>query len=338
MENLKELLEESNKIHLENHGNKVWFGRCIFLSWYCKLGTCKFCFRSTQKSRIHDEKTARRSLSSVLVETLLSKKLNWKIEFLTGGYGIFSVKELIDIMKKVSEVYGEKIWINLGAVEKQDLELFKPYLKGIVASIETVNPELHNKICPDKAIQPYEKMFSYSKDLKKSMTIVIGLGEKKEDFENLAEFIEKNKLERITFYALKPVKGTPYTKGPTTEDYVWWIAKTRIRFPKLQIITGTTYNRVAEIEKYNTKDEIYLLMKAGANAITKFPATKKFNTEAAKKIEAQIKKADRVFTSTLTKIPKVNWDKEIDSLSLDEKLKEQMKIQIKEYLHRMGKE
>ncbi|MDD5178540.1 MAG: radical SAM protein [Candidatus Nanoarchaeia archaeon] len=333
METLKELLEKSNKIHLDNHGNKVWFGRCIFLSWYCKVGTCKFCYRSTQKSRIKHEENARRSLASLLIETLLSKKLNWRIEFLTGGYGIYSTKELVAIMKHVSESYGEKIWLNLGAIKKEDLEKFRPYIKGIVSSIETINEKLHNKVCPDKAIKPYEEMFSYTGNLKKSMTIVIGLGEKKEDFEDLAKFIEKHKLDRITFYALKPVKDTPYTAGPSTEDYVWWIAKTRIRFPKLQIIAGTTYERAAE-NKY--KDEIYLLMKAGANAITKFPATKKFNTEAAKNIEKQIKKAGREFTSSLTKLPKTNWDKEIDSLSLEDELKKDMKEKLKEYMKRMS--
>ncbi|MDD5253905.1 MAG: radical SAM protein [Candidatus Nanoarchaeia archaeon] len=336
MENLKELLEKSNKIYLENHENKVWFGRCIFLSWYCKLGTCKFCYRSTQKSRIHDEKNARRSLSSILIEALISKKLNWKVEFLTGGYGIYETEDLVNITKLVSEVYGEKIWLNLGAIKEEDLKKFKPYIKGVVSSIETVNKDLHNKVCPDKNIEPYEEMFSYSKDLKKSITIVIGLGEKREDFDKLKEFIKKHRLDRITFYALKPVKGTPYVKGPSTEDYVWWIAKTRINFPKLQIIAGTTYNRASGKEA--NKDEIYLLMKAGVNALTKFPATKKFNTEAARDIEKQIKKSGREFTGTLTKMPEINWDKEIDNLNLDSKLKEDMKINIKQYIKRMGKE
>ncbi|MBM3199323.1 radical SAM protein [Candidatus Woesearchaeota archaeon] len=336
MEDFNQLLEESNKTFLENFKPEVWFGKCIFISWYCDVGTCQFCFRSTQKSRIGFAQRARRSVASILSEALIAKNMGWRVEFLTGGYRIYPLQDLVNIAKLVSQVYGEKVWLNLGALKEEELESFKPYIKGIVSSIETINPELHDKICPNKPIKPYEEMFSYSKDLRKSITIVIGLGEKKEDFELLAEFIEKHKLDRITFYALKPVKGTPYTHGPDSKYYAWWIAKTRVRFPKLQIIAGTTYKRIMCEDDCDTKDEIKLLMLAGANAVTKFPATKKFGSIAAKKIEEGIEKSGRKFTSTLTKMPEVDWDAEVDNLIIGEDVKEKLRPVLKDYLKNMS--
>ncbi len=306
--------------------NKTWFGRCIFLSWYCDVGTCKFCYRSTQKNRIKHAEHAKRSIGSILVEALLAKNLGWRIEFLTGGYKIFPMNELVEITRLVSSVYSEKIWLNLGVLSKQDLDTFRPYIKGIVASIECINPKLHKQICPDKEIKPYEEMFSYANDLKKSITIVIGLGEVREDFSLLQQFIEKHKLDRITFYALKPVKDTPYTKGPSTEDYVWWIKQTRDNFPDLEIIAGTTAKRVNEISQ---------ILKAGANAITKFPATKKFGSPEAIMFEQQVKDADREFVSTLTKLPDVDWSAQIDALDISSELKQEVREKLDMYLERM---
>ncbi|MBI4981301.1 radical SAM protein [Candidatus Woesearchaeota archaeon] len=326
----KELVQKAEQVYRDNFTNECWYGRCIFLSWYCDLGTCKFCFRSTQKHKIKFAPDAQRTLSSVLVEALLCKKLGWRIEFLTGGYRIFPIETLVEITRLVSKVYGEKIWLNLGVISLGDLKRFKPYVKGIVSSIETINPKLHQQVCPDKPIEPYEKMFEYAAGFKKSMTIVIGLGEKKSDFKLLAEFITKHKLDRITFYALKPVKGTLFEKsdGPTTEDYQWWIATTRINFPKLELIAGTTARRYEEVGS---------LLKAGANAFTKFPATKLFGTRAAHKIEQDIVIVRRKLRGSITSLPKVNWNKEIENLGLGQQLKLDVKEKMELYLARMRK-
>jgi biotin synthase-like enzyme len=311
----------------ERSSKECWFGRCIFLSWYCDVGTCKFCYRSTQKSRIKHAENAKRSKASLIVEALLAKNLGWRIEFLTGGYKIYPMDELVELTKLISEIYGEKIWLNLGALKKEELDRFRPYIEGIVASIETIEPELHDTICPNKPIAPYEDMFKHAMDLKKSITIVIGLGEKIGDFELLKQFITKHHLDRITFYALKPVPGTSFTEGPSTEDYVWWITQTRTAFPKLEIIAGTTARRVHEISQ---------ILEAGADAITKFPATKKFGCKEAIEFEAQIKKAGRKFTSTLTKLPKIDWDKQIDALNVSDELKIEIKKTLAMYLKKMA--
>jgi len=156
------------------------------------------------------------------------------------------------------------------------------------------------------------------------------LGEKLFDFKYLRDFINKNKLDRITFYRLKPQKGTIFEgkKGPEIDYYVEWVKKTRKEFPKIKIVVGSWLTHL---------DEIHLLLEAGADSITKFPSIRKFNTKYAKKIEDEAKKAGRKFDGTLTKVPKVDLEKELSKLDIDKKLKNNIKIKLGDYLERMGK-
>ncbi|MFC1752665.1 radical SAM protein [Thermoproteota archaeon] len=328
-EETRELIEKAGSVFKQNFPATTWFGRCIFLSWYCEKGSCKFCFRSTTKHQIKFANNARRSLPSILTDAIMGKNLGWKIEFLTGGYGIFEFDEIVLIAKYVSEIYGEKIWVNLGALKKKELEQLRPYVKGVCASIETIEPDLHDSICPDKPIEPYSKMLDIARDLgfKTSITIVVGLGEKKEDFELLSEYIDDHNIGQITFYALKPVKDTQYTESPDPDYYAWWIAKTRIRFPKLKIMAGLTPKR---------PDYAKIILEAGANAITKFPVIKKFNSEESKNIELMAKSAGREFEGSLTKLPPVDWDVEVDRLGLNEALAKSVKTSIAKYLNKMS--
>ena len=319
----EKLLKEAEQIYRDNFSNITWYGRCIFLSWYCSIGDCKFCFRSTQKHQIKHPADSKRTMGSVLVEALFCRIFNWRIEFLTGGYGIMPFPELLEIIKNVSIVYGDKIWLNLGVMNKEHLEQIRPYVKGIVASMETLTPEIHAYVCPNKPIKPYDKMFSELKGFKKSVAVIVGLGDKIEDMKYLFDFVEKHNLDRVTMYALKPVKGTEYTEGPSVDEYLQWLARLRIRFPRLQIIAGTNLRR---------SEEVGYLMKAGANAVTKFPATKQFGTEKARLFEKLIKEQDREFISNLSVLPEIDWNKEIDKLEIEKKYKEDMKEKIELYL------
>jgi biotin synthase-like enzyme len=217
---MNELVAQANQVYRERFDGEAWFGRCIFLSFYCERGTCDFCFRSVAKHQEKHAKNARRSLASILAEALLIKAFGWRIEFLTGGYGILDDEELLRTIRLVSQALGQKLWINLGELSTELLEEFQPYVEGIVASIEAINPKLHDKVCPDKPIGPYEEMLEQAGRLgfKKGCTIVLGLGETKEDFALHEAFIRKHGLDRITLYALRPVQGTPYDRGPTTDD------------------------------------------------------------------------------------------------------------------------
>lgn len=323
-ETQKKLIDEAGKIYSENFNGDVWLGRCIFLSWYCALGNCDFCFRSTQKHKIHFPEKARRTKESIYSEAFIAKKLNWKLEFLTGGYGIYSFEDLVEITKTCSKIFDEKIWLNLGVLSKKQIEDFLPYIEGIVASVETLEPELHKKVAPGKPLPPFANMLETAKELglKRSMTIVLGLGEPIEDYKYVKEWIEKYELSRITYYALRPVKGTPYEHGPAPEYVAEWIARTRIDFPKIEIIVGSAETRIPEIN---------LLLKAGANAFTKIPATKIFGTDGAQQIHDQVKLANRNFTSELVNLPDTNWAEEVNKKIEDEKLKAKIIAKLEDY-------
>lgn len=307
---------------------RTWFGRCIFIGWFCERGSCKFCFRSTTSHKKKHSKKMSRSMASMIADTVVGVSLGWKFEYLTGGYANRDIDEIVSIAKNISKVYGEKIWVNLGVLGGSDLDKLKPYVCGVCASIETIEEKLHDSICPDKPIEPYLEMLKLakSKGFKVSATIVIGLGEKKKDFSLLKDFISENKLDRITFYALKPVKGTEFDKSPSVSEYVWWIKKTRESFPELEIICGLTPKKV---------DYVKSLLENGATAITKFPAVRKFNSKEAKEVEKQIKDAGFEFVSSLTKLPKVDWDKKIDSYGFDKELTEEVKEKVSQMVERM---
>lgn len=310
--------------------DKIYFDRAIFASWYCTLGDCQYCYMSTQKDKA-DQKKAKRTEESILAEAYLCRKLGWKIGMLSAGYGAFTRESLVLLCKQIHEIYGEKFWLNIGVIDEKTIESVKSYVKGIFGAVETLNESAHKKACPNKPIAPIERMFSICEryDLKKGMTIIIGIGETIEDFPKLKEFILKHNIDKITFYALNPIKGTIYEndKGPEESYFIKWIKKTRENFPGIDIVAGHWVNRVEYIHK---------MLTAGANKITKYPALKLFNSEFSKTIENEISKAGLKFEGTLTKIPEIDFS-EITNLSFDEELKEKIAVKVKEYLKGMKK-
>jgi len=281
---------------------------------------------STQQN----SKKAVRSKESLLAELILCKKLGWEIGFISGGIGAFSKTKFKDLLKNMQKVSGEKFWLNVGALDKDELKEYLPYTKGVVGSIETVNKKIHDKICPSKPTKPYFKMFENALKLrlKTAITIILGLGETINDFEELKIIINKYKISKIHFYGLNPQKGTAFENSnpPSAEYQAEWIRKTRKEFPGIDIQCGIWLDRV---------DRVAELLKAGANSISKFPILKKFGTKEAKEIEKQSKKANRKFKGTLTKLPKIDWTKEVDKLNLNNELKEKIKVKLKLYLKKM---
>ena len=305
----------------------TWFERAIFLSWYCAKGDCKFCYMSTQKPLIKNPKKARRSFESILAEVFLCKKLGWKIEFLSGGYESFSKKELWSLMKNIHEIYREKVWLNIGVLNKEELKKYKKYIKGVCGAIECINPKIQKKVCPSKPIKEIEYMFKICDELKlkKAITIILGIGETEKDIPLLKNFIKEHNIDKITFYRLKPQKNTIFeNKNPIKKDYyAKWVREIRKESPKITIGSWLTH-----------LDEIHLLLNAGADAVTKFPSIKLFNSKYAKKIEAEAKKANRQFRGTLTELPKIDLN-EIDKLNIDKELKNQVKVKLREYIENM---
>jgi biotin synthase-like enzyme len=310
---------------------EIYFERAIFLSWYCSKGDCAFCFMSTQKEKIKNPKLARRTKESVLAEVLLCKLFNWKIEFLSGGYESYEFNELTGLIRDIVNVYGKKVWLNVGVLTENELNRLSPYLEGVSGAVECITPGLRDRICPSKPLKDIEQMFSLCDklNLKKSMTLILGIGETITDFKYLKEFVEKHSIDQITFYRLKPQKNTVFEKEiPITKEYYSeWITLTRKEFPYLKIIAGSWVTHL---------DEISLLLMAGADGITKFPSIKQFNSKHAQKIESEVKKAGMAFKSNLTRKMTIDIDAQVNALDFDKKLKVKISEKLREYLSDMN--
>ncbi len=328
---LNDLIKKAGQIYKENFPMETCFERAVFFSWGCTIGNCTFCYMSTQPKEKNITE-ARRSFESIFAEFILAKNLGWEIGFFSGGIGVFKPAEIELMLKTIYEITGEKVWLNIGPISKLFLKNYAPYIKGVVSSIETIDPELHKKVCPSKPIEPYERMYNAAREigLKTGMTFILGLGEKKEDFPLLIDFIKKHCIEKLNLYSLIPHNGTVFEGDPaiSKEYHAWWIAKLRIEFPKLDIQCGIWEDRV---------DRIAFLLCAGANSLSKFKATKLFGTKIAEEIEQQSESAGRKFKGTLTKIPDIDWDGKVDRLSLDEEMREKIRKKLNEYLDHMRK-
>ena len=305
---------------------KICFERAIFISWYCSLGDCTYCYMSTQKSLISDPKQAKRSTASILAEAYLCRKLGWKLGNLAAGYGSYTHESILELVKNVYEIYGNKFWLNIGVLPEKTIAALAPYLEGIYGAVETTNEEIHKKTAPNKPIRPIENMFKICEKygLKKAMTFIVGMGETIVDFGSLKNFIIKNKIGKVVFYALNPIEGTMFenSSGPEIDYYLEWIKLARNEFPNLDIVAGPWVNRVGHIRQ---------MLDSGANAITKFPAIKLFNTKHAKTIEEEIKSAGYELNGTFTKMPTIDFE-EIKNLSFDDNLKKEVIVKVKEYL------
>ncbi len=289
----EELLEEAHAAFASNFKPEAWFDRSIALSWQNVLN-CTLC-HFTKSSSLSNPMSARRSQASLLAEAHLAKQLKWKIQ-LSAGYLPLELKDLVETCKKIVEVTQEKIWLDTHPVTGSDIDVLKPYLAGINAPLETVNKGVRKRMYPATAMRQFLTMFDNATKLRKGVTIMLGMGETLNDIPELHHFIEMNHIDKITFSPVIPHKNTPIKKSPSSFYMTRWIAETRIAFPKAEIIAGTWKGRVAEVG---------LFLKAGANAITKFPAVKRFNSEDAKSIEQEMITAKRNFLSTLTNMDKI---------------------------------
>lgn len=328
MEELNQLLEEANKIYWENFDGETYFERAIFLSWYCSVGDCTFCFMSTQKNQIKNPKLAKRQIYSLFAEAILCKNFNWPIGFLSGGYGVYNYNQVVELTRQISGITEQKQWMNIGVLPKSAIEKLKPYIEGVTGSVETVNKKLHKQVCPSKPIEPIISMYESAKelDVQRSMTLIVGLGETLEDFPKLVEFINENKIDKIVVYALNPIKGTVFRKGPEPEYYLEWLARIRIAFPKLYIVAGTWVGRLEYLSE---------ILKAGPNAITKLPVWKVFGTKYAGIMKYEMQKANRKFLSEFINLPDVDWGKEVNKLEFSDDEKIIILNKVNEYIDRI---
>lgn len=317
-ENIFKLLEKSNKITLKEHSNKITLERAIFLSWWCDKGDCKFCYMSTQKNKIKDPTKAKRRIDNIYAEAEMCKRLDWNIEFLSGGYKSFTTKQIKEIAINIQKITGQSVWLNTGITD--ELSDYGSEITGITGAVEIVNPKLHNEICPSKSLNDISNMLEVADTLnfKKAITIILGLGETLEDIDYLIDYIKTYKINRVIFYSLNPHKETIYDKSsqPASLYYAETVARIRIKFPKIEIICGTWIDNLANIG---------ILIHAGANGITKFPLFKMFGTKYGKRVEEEVKWANRELKGTFTDTSKLGKEKSEINPNLDKYIKRYIK-------------
>jgi len=292
---LLEKIREADELTRKIHGTEISLQRAIFLSWWCAKADCKFCYMSTQKERITEPEKARRKLARIFAEAEICRALNFDIEFLSGGYGSFSIEEIKSIAERIRRITSKPVWLNVGVLNKKELGIFGEEVEGIVGSVETMNPELRKALCPSKPLKPIEKMLEEAKSLgfKTGMTVILGLGEKVSDLPELFDFIRKNKIDRITYYSLNPHKGTPLENYPSPASLyqAGVIALTRAEFHEIEIIGGTWIDQLPNIG---------IMLLAGANGITKYPFLAMFGNRYGKKLEEEVKFAGRKLKGSFT--------------------------------------
>ena len=320
--NIFDSIKKANEITLKNHGDLVTLERAVFLSWWCDKGDCAFCYMSTQKNKIKDPTKARRNVSNIYAEAEMCKRLDWNIEFLSGGYESFTTSEIKEIASTIKDITGDGVWLNTGITD--ELEEFGQEIKGITGAVEVANPTIHNNVCPSKSLDDISHMLDTAGDLgfKKAITIILGLGETLEDVEYVIDYIKEHKIDRVIFYSLNPHKETIYAdeSQPASLYYAQVVARIRLEFPEIEIICGTWIDNLANIG---------ILILSGANGITKFPLFKMFGTKYGKRVEEEVKWSGRRLKGTFTDKSVLGPEKSEVSPDLDKFIKRYVKESLK---------
>ena len=157
-----DLIKKANKTTLDKHGNLITLERAIFLSWWCDKGDCAFCYMSTQKNKIKDPHKARRNTNNIFAEAEMCKRLDWNIEFLSGGYESFTTQEIKQIATSKKDITGQGVWLNTGITD--ELDEYGSEISGITGAVEVANPEIHEKVCPSKKLDDISNMLDTAND------------------------------------------------------------------------------------------------------------------------------------------------------------------------------
>jgi biotin synthase-like enzyme len=277
---------------------------------------------STQKNKIKDPTKARRNINNILAEAEMCRRLDWNIEFLSGGYKSFTTQEIKQIATDIKDITGDGVWLNTGITD--ELNEYGSEIKGITGAIEVANPEIHEKVCPSKKLDDISNMLDVAGDLgfKKAITIILGLGETLDDVDYLIDYIKDHNIDRVIFYSLNPHKETVYANSsqPASLYYAQVVAQVRLAFPDIEIICGTWIDNLANIG---------ILILSGANGITKFPLFKMFATKYGKRVEEEVKWAGRELKGTFTNKNMLGPQKSEVNPELDKFIKRYVKESLK---------
>ena len=319
---LFDLINKANEVTLKEHGDLITLERAVFLSWWCDKGDCAFCYMSTQKEKIKDPQKARRNINNIYAEAEMCNRLDWNIEFLSGGYKSFTTQEIKEIATTIKDITGDGVWLNTGITD--ELDAYGSEIKGITGAVEVANPKIHERVCPSKKLSDISNMLDVAGDLgfKKAITIILGLGETLDDVDYIIDYIKDHKIDRVIFYSLNPHKETVYANSsqPASLYYAQVVAQVRLAFPNIEIICGTWIDNLANIG---------ILILSGANGITKFPLFKMFGTKYGKRVEEEVKWAGRDIKGTFTDKNKLGPEKSEINPELNKFIKRYVKESLK---------
>ncbi len=304
----EELLEEADIAYHSNFSKDVFFECPVLLS--------RIPEHLSDSTILFDVKAPRRSSSSVEAEVHLCKQLGWR-PVLRVEPSLYSFQESFEIIKRAAGISDKKIDVAMGALARNDLDMLRPYVRSIIARIETVNRGIQKRIIPNKEILAYLTTLGEAKGFERGIDVTLGIGETLDDITGLLRFVETHAINKVTYFL--SAKQATQRRNPSSFYVARWIAETRIHFPKICIVTGTLPQREAEVG---------LFLKAGANAITQFPALKFFNSEFSQVIEEECRIAKRTLQGTLTDYSQLE--------SLDRSLiKEEVRGKLEKYIATM---
>ena len=332
-EELDALLKKARNTYQEHFPATVYFERSIFINWTCAIADCKYCFLSTKPKHDPKEKpNAVRSPASILAEVLVCKAMGWKVGYITGGLRVESTDYLINLITKINQITGEKIMMNFGPYAKNEIIKLKPYVSGMGSAIESFDEELHNFICPSKPLRSLLKFLEnlQQEGMQKLITIILGIGERKEDAEIVIERINQYQIEKVQLCFLKAQENTIFDSVPPPNPryMAWWIARIRIACPTVQIKVALVKERVEDIELY---------LQAGANGFSRFMVFLDFNSQYAQELEEGCLRATRKLEGKFTELSDVDVEKLVGELPFDEELKKKILPKAKQYFRKLEK-
>lgn len=322
-EELQPLLKEAHEVFVTHHNNSVYFERSVFVNWTCGIADCKYCYLSTQPKLAEN---ALRHRASILAEVLICKLMGWRVGYITGGLRVEDNQYLVDLLDEISQIYGEQIMMNFGPYTKSEVEFFKPHVTGMGSAIESFDEELHNYICPSKPLKALMNFLDHlqNNNMKKLITIILGMGEKKSDVEEVIANVNKYNIEIVQLCFLKPQENTVFNEVPSPDpNYMaWWIAKLRIACPKLQIKIALVKERIEDTSLY---------LQAGANGFSRFMVFSDFGSKLAQQLVDECKKAGRELEGNFLEVPELDITSEVDKLPFEEEFKEKIKKRVLQY-------
>ncbi len=323
------LVEKAGKVYREHFDGKVWFERSVFINWTCGIADCKYCYLSTVPKL---KKDATRSKASILAECLICEHMGWKVGYLTGGLRVEKTSELISLMDDVAHVIGRKPMMNFGPYTEREITSLVPHIAGMGSAIESFDEELHAFICPSKPLAALMRMLAVLKEkkMRKIITIILGMGEKKSDVQEVIEKIKEYEIDVLQLCFLKPQENTVFSSVPAPDPQymAWWISTVRIACPNVVIKVALVRERMSDVELY---------LNAGANCFSRFMVFNDVGTSYAQELVDGCKRAGRALEGSFLDVPEIDVDVLVDALDFDEELRESIRIKAKQYYVKLKK-